>query len=80
MSVKKIFSEFRCIFVKRSFKTETGETASYLFSLFYKCTMFFYILWVHTNKNRPFTVPNDVLFLPFMSKNYGVFNLFPLMS
>ncbi len=38
ISVRKIFAEFGCIFMKRSFKTETGEIANYLFSLFYKRT------------------------------------------
>ncbi len=47
---------------------ETAESVSCLF------------LWVHTNKSRPFTVPNDVLLLPLSEKNdvVGYFKLFPL--
>ncbi len=35
---------------------------------------------MHTNKSRPFTVPNYVLLLPLSEKIYGVgyFKLFPL--
>ncbi len=35
---------------------------------------------MHTNKSRPFTVPNDVLLLPLSEKNdvVGYFKLFPL--
>ncbi len=35
---------------------------------------------MHTNKSRPFTVPNDVLLLPLSEKNdvVGYFKLFSL--
>ncbi len=36
-----------------------------------------FLLGVHTNKSKPFTVPNDVL---FWDKIKAYFNLFPLMS
>ncbi len=67
MSVRKIFAEFRCIFVKRS-KTETGEIASYLFSLFYKSTTFCWYCECTQIKIDPLQFRTMYLFLPLWAK------------
>ncbi len=70
MSVRHVFADFRFIFVKRS--CSRRDSAS-LYSLFYKIILYILykvllILWVHTNKSRPFTVTNDVLLLLLLAK------------
>ncbi len=50
--------------------------------LFDKITTFCWYCECTQNKSRPFTVPNDVITLTFMSKNdsVGYFELFPLLE
>jgi len=47
---------------------ETAGSTSCLFSLLYKKHNILLILWGHTNKIRPFTIPNYVLLLPLWWK------------
>ncbi len=72
MSVRKIFTEFNIV------QDWDGKHILVFFIL--EKHYVFLMLWVHTNKNRPFTVPNYLLFLPFMSNSYEVFNLLPLAA
>ncbi len=53
-------------------------TQIYSVNLFYKSTMVSGYC-EFTQKKRLFTVPDDY-YITFMSNNYGVFNLFPLIS
>ncbi len=70
MSVRHVFADFRLIFVNSCSRRDGAS----LFSLFYKIILYciFYkillILWVHTNKSWPFTIPNDVLLSPLWAK------------
>ncbi len=79
MSVRHIFAQLRFIFKKRSCSRPRQKVHHVCFLCFIKATCLL-ILWVHTNKGRPFTVPNYVLLLPLSEKNNGVgnFKLFPL--
>ncbi len=58
-------------FIKAQRFLDIVSSQIYSVYLFYKSTMFSG-LWVHTNKKRPFTVPNDAFIITFMSNNYGV--------
>ncbi len=68
MSVRHVFAEFQFIFVKRSCSRRDGRKCiMFVFFILYKHNVLL-ILWVHTNKSRPFAVPNYVLLLPLWAK------------
>ncbi len=68
MSVRHIFAEFRLIFVKRSCSRRDGrKRIMFVFFILCKHNVLL-ILWVHTNKSRPLSVPNYVLRLPSWTK------------
>ncbi len=68
MSVRHVFAEFLFIFVKRSCSRRDGRKhIMFVFFILYKHNVLL-ILWVHTNKSRPFTVLNDVLVLLLWTK------------
>ncbi len=79
MSVRHVFAQLQFIFKKRSCLRPRQKEHHVCFLCFIKATCLL-ILWVHTNKGRPFTVPNYVLLSPLSEKNNGVgnFKLFPL--
>ncbi len=53
-----------------------AESATCLFSLFYKSTTFCWYCEC-TNKSRPFTLPNDVLLLQCIRKVFTALHFFP---
>ncbi len=61
MSVRHVFAYFWFIFVKRSCSRRDGRKRIIVFFILKHILL---ILWVHTNKSRPFTVLNYVLLLP----------------
>ncbi len=70
MSVRHVFADFRLIFVNSCQDETAHHCFLYFIKLFYTVYFikFLLILWVHTNKSRPFTVPNDVLLSPLWAK------------
>ncbi len=50
------YAEFRLIFVLRERKPDGRKRHPIFLGLFYKSANLF-LLWMHTNKSKPFTIP-----------------------